>query len=288
MARTTNTSEEQLDPSLVHKKKARRRLVGALAFLGATGAALPFLLDPEPKSSPQEVQIRVPVREPAGAGAPVAPQAAAPTPAAPIVPPVPLDPGASKAEGVKDAGKAEGSEAGKADGKPSGAVEARAEAKGDAKAEAKGDAKADAKAEAKTDSRTDAKPDAKGDVRAEDKPVTPKAEGSKADAKKGDAKKVDARKDEGKKDEAKKADGKKSDGHKHYSVQIGAFASEDTAREQLAKASKLGLKTYTEKVTTASGVRYRARIGPFNSREQADQALAKLKSGGVDAAIVSP
>ena len=71
-------------------------------------------------------------------------------------------------------------------------------------------------------------------------------------------------------------------------MQIGAFSSEDGALEQLSKATKLGLKAYTEKISGSNGTKTRVRVGPFANREQAEQALAKLKLNGIDAALVAP
>jgi DedD protein len=250
VARKTDSSEEKLDPSLIHKKKARRRLVGAVAFLGVVGGSLPFLLDSEPKPTSQEVQIRVPAREPLSAGAqePVTPQAKA---NAPVVPVIPLEPSLAKDDAPKDFPTPSRIEP------KSGAV------KGD---EAK---KADSK---KADSKKD-------DLK--------KADPKKEDPKKDDSKKEESKKEESKKDDTKK-DAAKKDESKAYRVQIGAFASEDSALEQQAKASKLGLKAYTEKISSGGAPKTRVRVGPFANREQAEQALAKLKLNGIDAALIAP
>lgn len=48
------------DPQLHLKKKARRRLVGAVAIAGFAAVILPMVMDEEPKQPAQEVQIRIP------------------------------------------------------------------------------------------------------------------------------------------------------------------------------------------------------------------------------------
>ena len=48
------------DTSLQLKKKARRRLVGAIAFAGLAAVVLPMIMDEEPKQQIQDVQIRIP------------------------------------------------------------------------------------------------------------------------------------------------------------------------------------------------------------------------------------
>jgi DedD protein len=236
MARNTDTSEEKLDPSLIHKKKARRRLVGALAFLSAVGLSLPFLLDPEPKPSLTEVQIRVPAREPLAT-------APAPMVVPPAIPSAPTDNAASRESSVK----------------------------------------APVRAEAKEEVAVVDVPKLENPKIESVKPEANKPEVAKDDAKKADAKKVDAKKDEPKKDERRASEDGKS-----YRVQIGAFSNEDSANEQLAKATRLGLKPYTEKFTKNNVAWIRVRLGPFGAREQAEQALAKLKLNGIDGALVAP
>lgn len=51
---------ESSDPQLHLKKKARRRLVGAVAIAGLAAVILPMVMDDEPKQPVQEVQIRIP------------------------------------------------------------------------------------------------------------------------------------------------------------------------------------------------------------------------------------
>ena len=248
MARTSDTAVEKLDPSLVHKKKARRRLVGAVSFLAAVGASLPFILDSEPKPNPQDVIIHVPAREPLAANspAPAVPPAASTPPMAgatatpPMVPPVLIEPSVTKDEAKKDEAKKE-----------------------DAKKE-------DAAKPAPKDTKKD--------------------EAKKSESKKDSPKKDPPTNDDAKpaKDDKSAKSDKKPEERKGYTVQIGAFANEESAKEQQVKAAKLGLKAYTEKVITGNGTRVRVRVGPFSSREQADQALAKLKLNGVEAAVVAP
>lgn len=48
------------DANLQLKKRARRRLVGAIAFAGLAAVVLPMVMDDEPKQQVQDVQIRIP------------------------------------------------------------------------------------------------------------------------------------------------------------------------------------------------------------------------------------
>ncbi|WP_313952625.1 SPOR domain-containing protein [Accumulibacter sp.] len=54
---------ETSDPQLHLKKKARRRLVGAVAIAGFAAVILPMVMDEEPKPVAQDVQIRIPGQE---------------------------------------------------------------------------------------------------------------------------------------------------------------------------------------------------------------------------------
>ena len=51
------------EANLQLKKRARRRLVGAIAFAGLAAVILPMVMDEEPKQQVQDVQIRIPGRD---------------------------------------------------------------------------------------------------------------------------------------------------------------------------------------------------------------------------------
>jgi DedD protein len=72
-----------------------------------------------------------------------------------------------------------------------------------------------------------------------------------------------------------------------FVVQVGAFADGIAAREMRAKVEKLGLKSYTQVVETSSGNRTRVRAGPFDSRDEAEKALAKAKAAGLNAVVLT-
>lgn len=70
-------------------------------------------------------------------------------------------------------------------------------------------------------------------------------------------------------------------------VQVGAFADSARAQEVRRKLERAGLKTYTHVAKTAQGERIRVRVGPFATRAEADKAAAKVKSLGLQAAILT-
>jgi DedD protein len=69
--------EARADPVLPEKKRARRRLVGAIALALAVAVGLPMILDSEPKPLATDIDIRIPAKDKAPAQPAPAPVAAA-------------------------------------------------------------------------------------------------------------------------------------------------------------------------------------------------------------------
>lgn len=89
---------EDTDAQLQLKKRARRRLVGALAFVVLVAVTLPMIMDHEPKPAVQDVEIRIPGQDekpfaPKFATAPLEKPTA--KPAEPVVEPKPAEPAAT-------------------------------------------------------------------------------------------------------------------------------------------------------------------------------------------------
>lgn len=72
-----------------------------------------------------------------------------------------------------------------------------------------------------------------------------------------------------------------------FVVQVGAYADADTVKDVRQKVEKLGLKTYTQVVDTSAGNRTRVRVGPLESKEQADKVLERLKAAGLSAVVLT-
>ena len=72
-----------------------------------------------------------------------------------------------------------------------------------------------------------------------------------------------------------------------FVVQVGAFADAEAARETRKQVEKLGFKTYTQVAQTPSGSRIRVRLGPFATRDEAEAALAKVKTAGLAAVLLT-
>ena len=130
--------------------------------------------------------------------------------------------------------------------------------------------------ESKPVAKPEVKPEAKPEVKAEAKPAdkpTDKAAAKVQDAAKAqEAAKAQALLD------GKTADTKPAAAAGRFVVQVGAFADVVKAREARQKLEKAGLKTYTQVVETADGKRIRVRVGPYESKAEADKVGEKIKS----------
>jgi DedD protein len=72
-----------------------------------------------------------------------------------------------------------------------------------------------------------------------------------------------------------------------YLVQAAALGSEAAARELSERLKKAGFAPFTERADTKDGVRYRVRLGPYATRDEAERARARLRALGVNASIVA-
>ena len=73
---------------------------------------------------------------------------------------------------------------------------------------------------------------------------------------------------------------------KGFAVQLGVFADADNAKLTIAKMKEAKLPVYSESIPIKSGAATRVRIGPFASREKADEALVQIKLAGSDGKII--
>lgn len=69
-------AKQMTDDELNLRRKARRRLIGAIALTLAAVVILPMILDSEQKPSGQDIELRIPAPDKAGAFAPKTPAAA--------------------------------------------------------------------------------------------------------------------------------------------------------------------------------------------------------------------
>ncbi|MFZ2972522.1 MAG: SPOR domain-containing protein [Ferribacterium limneticum] len=239
------------DAQLHLKKRARRRLVGAIFFVSVVAVVLPMVMDHEPRQTVQDVEIRIPGQDekpfaPKFAVAPVA----KPKPAeAPAVPPVVSTEAAVAEPAVKPTARV---------------VEVAKDAKPAEKPLEKPAEKPAAKPE-----KVPEKPAAKAPEKTVEKP--------KAD----DAKRAAAIL------AGQPAEAKPAAKNGEYLVLIGAFSNEANVKSLKAKLSEEGIKTFSEPLDTPQGKKTRVRAGPFASREAADKALEKMKRIGVSGVVAA-
>jgi DedD protein len=245
--RKQGKAAESEDPVLPEKKRARRRLVGAVALVLAAVIGLPMLLDSEPKPVADDIAIQIPSKDKSPA------QASAPNRAASAASPVAASATLDKKEQMVEIPP------------PVATAPAQVEA-----AAAPAASKDDKAANAKAASKPDTKPES-----------THKPEAAKSVEKSDDVRAVALL--EGKSD-AKSAADKKSE---KIVLQVGAFATKEKVDEVRNKLKKAGVQTYTEKVPAKSGDVMRIRVGPLASKDEAAKMHAKLAKLGFDAKNVT-
>ena len=279
------------DPALPEKKRARRRLIGAIALALGVAVGLPMLLDSEPKAPVNDIAIEIPSKDKV---------AAAPSPA-----PVQAAPAAVPAAGAANNGLDQSEEIVDtplpARSKPTpmptpvpATVVAAAEpvkpayvepkpVKVEPKPEPKREVKPEPKVEPKVEPKHEPKPEPKHEVKPETKPEARPAKPEKAD----DAARAMAILEGKPAAKAVKAEEKAvdADGGK-FVVQVAALATQDKVDELQAKLRDAGIHSYTQKVSSPAGQRIRVRVGPFGSRDEAEKTRAKLQKLGLGGSLV--
>jgi DedD protein len=279
---------------LPEKKRARRRLVGAVALVLAAVIGLPMILDSEPKPVGGDIAIQIPSRDkslpsavtptpaavPASVTAPDATSGGAPAaaPATPANVPPPALPtaGADKTADL-NALKAKASASASAASVPATSAVAAPDAGKTKSKEHDAKQAVDSHADKVADQSTD-KADAKSAKPAESH------DDARAEAILRGGKDIDAAKPatDKKADKSEKSD--KTAGK--FAVQVAALASLERVTELQGKLSDAGFKSYTQKVPTTSGDRIRVRVGPFSTKDEADSARAKLGKLGLNGTLV--
>lgn len=242
----SGASSESSDVVREARVRARRRLIGASLLLGVGIVGFPLLFESRPRPIPVDIPIDIPARE---GVAPLVPPAARATP---------IRAQTAAARGVEQVLAATETDMVEA-APPASPAKPAAEKTSAAKPETKPLAPKSAAS----------KPESKS---VEPKPVEHKPDPKPSPAK-PDAKAV-----------AKPAEHVTEEGR--FVVQIGAFAEVTSAREARMKVEGMGLKTYTQVIESATGRRIRVRVGPYASKAEAEKAASRIKSGGLQAAVL--
>lgn len=248
------------DPVLPEKKRARRRLVGAIALAMAAAIGIPMLLDSEPKPLNGDIAIQIPSKEKA---------APLPAPAAPA--PVDAADTLDKREEIVEA--------------PTKVAPPRKVSKYDTELR---DEPAPVKVEPKPEPKVvkvekvekPVKVDKPKPVKTEEKP-----EAHPLAAKSNDSSRALAILED-KEDKPVKVARDLDSGSQRYVLQVVALASQEKVTELQAKLAGAGLRSYTEKSTAASGASViRVRVGPFG-KDEAEKTRAKLSAMGLPGTMV--
>ena len=237
---------EETDAQLLIKKRARRRLVGAIAFVSVVALVLPMVMDQQPRQVVQDVEIRIPGQD----EKPFAPKFAAPPDVSdekPTVVEKPVE--APRVAAALPTAKVIDSNRDKLVDK----TEDKPAPKAPEKVTPKPPEKPVAKVE-KPEKVIDKSPPK--DTEAQRAAAILAGQGSAPPAKSGE-----------------------------YLVLIGAFSNESNVKNLKEKLGQQGIKTFSEPLDTPQGKKTRVRAGPFASREAAEKALAKMQAIGVSGVV---
>lgn len=266
--RRESAEEQQLIPE---KKRARRRLIGAVAIVLAVVIGLPMVLDSEPKPLNKNIVIQIPSRDAVSDVKEESAQADLPHPAAALALPIPAEttaPGSTPAE-TDTSPKALKTESRDVAKHTTDTAVKKEPAK--SKPEPKADSKTAGRTESKTESKTDSKADTKIDTKPADKHAATSNDSARAMAILGGSDTVA--------NTAQKPAVK-------IVIQVGAFATQEKVTELQSKLSAAGIKSFTQKVATSTGDKIRVRVGPFADHESAAKIKAQLDKLGINGTLI--
>jgi len=266
--RQSETEDEQLVPE---KKRARRRLIGAVAIVLAVVVGLPMVLDSEPRPLNKNIVIQIPskdavtplpdikqeispapdqpVSQPSAATVetPPKPVVAPPVAVAPVAPVVPVAPATLAAP--KTAG-----------------TESRSDSRHVAEVNAKKETPVkEAQIKETPVKETPVKP--KIETKVSDTHVASNDESARALAILGGT------------DPAARP-------VVRLVVQVGAFATQEKVNELQGKLAAAGIKSFTQKVATSSGDKIRVRVGPFSDKAAAEKMKLQLEKIGLNGSLI--
>ena len=238
---------EENNVQLQLKKRARRRLVGAVVFVSVVAVLLPMVMDHEPRQAVQDVEIRIPGQD----EKPFAPKfSAVPTEKTPDL---------SVAKAPVDVSEAKL------------AVQPTAPALEVAKKPVEKPVEKTVEKPLVKPEKAHEKPTSKASEKPVEKPLVKTDEAKRAAAILG----------------GQPAEAKPVAKAGEYLVLIGAFSNESNVKNLKAKLGEQGIKTFSEPLDTPQGKKIRVRAGPFSSREAAEKALEKMQKIGISGAVAA-
>ena len=235
------------DQELALKKRARRRLVGAIALVLFMVIVLPKILQDRAALAPQEA-IKITMPEELAAGAAVVannnkvnnePEPEAVDIIEPVVMGSPNDSEVGDTENVRTTSQERNNA---------------------------------------TDSKEEDK-NTKDKKTGEKKPELKIAQSIKP----SDIKTTDSKSNESKPKEAKTP----STNDESFTIQVGVFSDLANVKQLQARLKQVGLDSRTENITTPKGEKIRLRAGRFASRQEAAYALTKLQAADLTGMVIS-
>lgn len=298
--RKSSRKSKAPDPALPEKKRARRRLIGAATLVLTSVIGLPMLFDSEPKTNIDEISIQIPAKDKPLQGAqphantdsqsPVVASANPPTkrktlpdesdPAEEILPATTNTDNAkspnAKSNLAVTAGVASAATAPNAATTP--AVEKKPEVKTESATAQKIEQKTETKPKESTAASKSATPSTGNTSNPVDKPkAAPENAAETARALAILDAKPSAKSE--KKEPETKAGGK-------FTVQVAALATQEKINELQAKLKAAGIASHSQKIVTKTGEVTRIRVGPFESKQEAEKMRAKLTGLGLAGTLI--
>lgn len=270
---STTRKNKAVDPILPEKKRARRRLIGAVALVLAAVIGLPMLFDSEPKPLADDINIQIPSKDKPAQQA--SQNAGEPLPAAGIVV-APLKNKTSDSAPVEEIisppvpstmAPVQNKEA---------PMLSKSEAKVDTKSDLASGVKAASKVNQPNVSESAApKTPAKSAVEDETSRALAILEGKTANKVVSN---VPAKAD---------AVGKTpANSNSSFVVQVAALATQEKINELQGKLKAANIASYTQTVITSSGKIIRIRVGPFASKSEAEKTREKLIRLGLSGTVI--
>lgn len=235
------------------RRRARHRLTGAVVLVLLAVVGFPLLFDTQPRPVSVDTPIVVPDRQKTPALASNVPVPAAQAPAKPLL--YNTDAATVPAQSSLDA---------REEVVPKTAAPV-ADKPVDQPAEKRADLPADKPAEKPVITKAEVKPEAKPEAKVPT-PPKPKDDGQKAQA---------------------LLEGKPvKPAASRVAIQVGAFTDAAKIRDVRSKLEQAGLKTYTQVVEKDGKSTTRIRVGPFETKEEADKAAARIRKLDLPAAVL--
>ena len=291
-ASTGNSRKNNVDDTaLPEKKRARRRLIGAVALVLAAVIGLPMVFDSEPNTSVPKIAIEIPSKEDLQSKPPVATplmdvsknvnQGIDPSEEVVLAAPVPTVIAPTSESAVKDARAIVSVDTNTNGNAKSGShpAEKLNEKKTEAVAASKAVATNSLLGANKVVQETLKKPEIKVETKTE-----PKKE--KIDDAARALALLEGRTlpDEQPKTEIK---ANKADHHNgSFVVQVAALNSAAKIKELQGKLKAANITSYTQKIITTNGEVSRIRVGPFANKAEAEKMRAKLVKLGLNGSLI--